>query len=302
MPMELRTLKYFLAVAEQESFSQAANNVLFVTQPTLSRQMQELEEEIGAQLFVRSNKKTTLTEEGLRFKKRAQEIMELVKHTQKEFAESSKEEITGDVYIGAGETQGFKPIADACKQMQKQYPKIYLNISSGNAEDVTEKLDRGLIDFGLLVEPVDKTKYEYLTLPDRDTWGLLVRKDHPLAKKSKIIARDFANIPLLVSRQTLDSREFTGWLGRDLKSLNIVGTYNLIYNAAVCVEQGMGAALTLERLINTGNDSPFAFVRISPERTSGLVVVWKKNPVFSKPAAQFLKFLKAGLESHSIKD
>ena len=167
---------------------------------------------------------------------------------------------------------------------------------SGNAEDVTEKLDRGLIDFGLLVEPVDKTKYEYLTLPDRDTWGLLLRKDHPLAKKSKIIARDFANISLLVSRQTLDSREFTGWLGRDLKSLNIVGTYNLIYNAAVCVEQGMGAALTLERLINTGKDSPFAFVRISPERTSGLVVVWKKNPVFSKPAAQFLKSLKAELE------
>ncbi len=148
--MELRTIRYFLAVAEQESFSAAANNVLFVTQPTLSRQMQELEEELGVQLFVRSNKKTTLTEEGLRFRKRAQEIMELVGHTEKEFAEASKEEIVGDVYIGGGETKAFSFIAAACKRMQAKHPKIRMNITSGNAQDVTEKLDQGLLDFGLL--------------------------------------------------------------------------------------------------------------------------------------------------------
>ena len=301
MPMELRTLKYFLAVAEQESFSQAANNVLFVTQPTLSRQMQELEEEIGAQLFVRSNKKTTLTEEGLRFKKRAQEIMELVKHTQKEFAESSKEEIAGDVYIGGGETKAFSIIAAASKRMQKEHPKICLHITSGNAQDVTEKLDQGLLDFGLLVEPVDKSKYEFVELPARDTWGLLVRKDHPLAKKGFVTVHDLENIPLLASRQTMVMREFSGQLGRDVNSLNIIATYNLIYNASVFVEQGLGAAFSLEGLVNTGGKSKLVFVPFTPLRTSGLVVVWKKNPVFSKPAAQFLRALKAELESHSIK-
>ena len=293
--MELRTIRYFLAVAEQESFSAAANNVLFVTQPTLSRQMQELEEELGVQLFVRSNKKTTLTEEGLRFKKRAQEIMELVGHTEKEFAEASKEEIVGDVYIGGGETKAFNIIAAACKRMQAKHPKIRMNITSGNAQDVTEKLDQGLLDFGLLVEPVDKSKYEFVELPAKDTWGLLVRKDHPLAKKGFVTVRDLEKIPLLASRQTMMMREFSGLLGRDLNSLNVIATYNLIYNASVFVEQGLGAAFCLEGLLNTGGKSKFAFVPFTPLRTSGLVVVWKKSPVFSKPAAAFLHSLKQEL-------
>ena len=293
--MELRTIRYFLAVAEQESFSAAANNVLFVTQPTLSRQMQELEEELGVQLFVRSNKKTTLTEEGLRFRKRAQEIMELVGHTEKEFAEASKEEITGDVYIGGGETKAFNIIAAACKRMQAKHPKIRMNITSGNAQDVTEKLDQGLLDFGLLVEPVDKSKYEFVELPAKDTWGLLIRKDHPLAKKGFVTVRDLENIPLLASRQTMMMREFSGLLGRDLNSLNVIATYNLIYNASVFVEQGLGAAFCLEGLLNTGGKSKLAFVPFTPLRTSGLVVVWKKSPVFSKPAAAFLHSLKQEL-------
>ena len=290
--MELRTLRYFLAVAEQESFSAAANDILFVTQPTLSRQMQELEEELGVQLFVRSNKKTTLTEEGIRFRKRAQEIMELVSHTEKEFAETSKEELVGDVYIGGGETKAFSIIAAACKRLQKDNPKICLHITSGNAQDVTEKLDSGILDFGLLVEPVDKSKYEFVELPAKDTWGLLVRKDHPLAKKGFVTVRDLENIPLLASRQTMMMREFSGQLGRDLHTLNVIATYNLIYNAAIFVEQGLGAAFCLEGLVNTGGKSKLAFVPFTPLRTSGLVVVWKKNPVFSKPAAAFLKCLK----------
>ena len=293
--MELRTLRYFLAVAEQESFSAAANDILFVTQPTLSRQMQELEEELGVQLFVRSNKKTTLTEEGLRFRKRAQEIMELVGHTEKEFAETSKEEIIGDVYIGGGETKAFSIIAAACKRMQTKHPKIRMNITSGNAQDVTEKLDQGLLDFGLLVEPVDKSKYEFVELPAKDTWGLLVRKDHPLAKKGFVTIRDLENIPLLASRQTMMMREFSGLLGRDLNSLNVIATYNLIYNASVFVEQGLGAAFCLDGLLNTGGKSKLAFVPFTPLRTSGLVVVWKKSPVFSKPAATFLQSLKLEL-------
>ena len=293
--MELRTIRYFLAVAEQESFSQAANNVLFVTQPTLSRQMQELEEELGVQLFVRSNKKTTLTEEGLRFKKRAQEIMELVGHTEKEFAEASKVEIVGDVYIGGGETKAFSFIAAACKRMQAKHPKIRMHITSGNAQDVTEKLDQGLLDFGLLVEPVDKSKYEFVELPAKDTWGLLVRKDHPLAKKGFVTVRDLESVPLLASRQTMMMREFSGLLGRDLHSLNVIATYNLIYNASVFVEQGLGAAFCLEGLLNTGGKSKLAFVPFTPLRTSGLVVVWKKSPVFSKPAAAFLHSIKQEL-------
>ena len=293
--MELRTLRYFLAVAEQESFSAAANDILFVTQPTLSRQMQELEEELGVQLFVRSNKKTTLTEEGVRFRKRAQEIMELVSHTEKEFAETSKEELVGDVYIGGGETKAFSFIAAACKRLQKDHPRIRLHITSGNAPDVTEKLDSGILDFGLLVEPVDKSKYEFVELPAKDTWGLLVRKDHLLAKKRFVTVRDLEDIPLLASRQTMMMREFSGQLGRDLHSLNVIATYNLIYNAAIFVEEGLGSAITLENLVNTSGNSKLAFVPFTPIRTSGLVVVWKKNPVFSKPAAAFLQSLKQEL-------
>ena len=293
--MELRTIRYFLAVAEQESFSQAANNVLFVTQPTLSRQMQELEEELGVQLFVRSNKKTTLTEEGIRFRKRAQEIMELVSHTEKEFAETSKEELVGDVYIGGGETKAFSIIAAACKRLQKDHPRICLHITSGNAPDVTEKLDSGILDFGLLVEPVDKSKYEFVELPAKDTWGLLVRKDNPLAKKRFVTVHDLENIPLLASRQTMMMREFSGQLGRNLHTLNVIATYNLIYNAAIFVEEGLGSAITLKHLVNTSGKSKLVFVPFTPIRTSGLVVVWKKNPVFSKPAAAFLQSLKQEL-------
>jgi DNA-binding transcriptional LysR family regulator len=160
-------------------------------------------------------------------------------------------------------------------------------------------LDQGLLDFGLLVEPVDKSKYEFVELPARDTWGLLVRKGSPLAKKGFVTVRDLERIPLLVSRQTLKMREFSGQLGRELNSFNIIATYNLIYNASVFVEQGLGAAFSLEGLVNTDGKSKLAFVPFSPTRTSGLVVVWKKNPVFSKPAAQFLKFLKAELGDFS---
>lgn len=221
--------------------------------------------------------------------------MELVGHTEKEFAEASKEEIVGDVYIGGGETKAFNIIAAACKRMQAKHPKIRMNITSGNAQDVTEKLDQGLLDFGLLVEPVDKSKYEFVELPAKDTWGLLIRKDNPLAKKGFVTVRDLENIPLLASRQTMMMREFSGLLGRDLNSLNVIATYNLIYNASVFVEQGLGAAFCLEGLLNTGGKSKLAFVPFTPLRTSGLVIVWKKSPVFSKPAAAFLQSLKQEL-------
>lgn len=191
------------------------------------------------------------------------------------------------IVIG-GETKAFNIIAAACKRMQAKHPKIRMNITSGNAQDVTEKLDQRLLDFGLLVEPVDKSKYEFVELPAKDTWGLLVRKDHPLAKKGFVTVRDLENVPLLASRQTMMMREFSGLLGRDLHSLNVIATYNLIYNASVFVEQGLGAALCLEGLLNTGGKSKLTFVPFTPLRTSGLVVVWKKSPVFSKPAAAFL--------------
>ena len=291
--MELRTLTYFLAVADRESFSAAANEVLFVTQPTLSRQMKELEEELGAKLFERGSRKTTLTEAGMRFRERAREIVELARQTEKEFAESGGDEIVGDVYFGGGETKAFGFVAAACRRLREAHPKIRLHITSGNAQDVTEKLDRGLLDFGLLVEPVDKSKYEYVELPARDTWGLLVRKDHPLAKKGFVTVRDLESVPLLVSRQAMMMREFSGQLGRDVHSLNVVATYNLIYNAAIFAEQGLGAAFTLEGLVNTGGRSKLAFVPFTPIMTSGLVVVWKRNPVFSKPAARFLECLES---------
>ena len=289
--MEIRTLKYFLAIAQEESFSKAGDNVLFVTQPTLSRQMQELEEELGVKLFYRKGKRTLLTEEGLRFRKRAEEILELVDKTESELKSAAEEEIAGDIYIGAGETDGMRLIIRAICDVQIRYPKIRFHLFSGNAQDVMEKLDRGLLDFGLLIDPIDRAKYDFLNLPDRDIWGILMRKDHPLAQKSRVCAKDILHLPLITSAQLERTNWFSGWLGKSLDSLNIIASYNLIFNAALMVDEGLGCALTLDKLTYTGENSHLCFKPLSPKCESGLVFVWKKNPVFSRQAKVFLEAL-----------
>lgn len=292
--MDIRVLRYFLAVAQEGSISGAAEH-LHLTQPTLSRQLMDLEEELGKKLFVRGNRKVTLTEDGLLLRKRAGEIIELVEKTESEFHEGDGN-ITGDIYIGAGETDAMRLIARAARALQAEYPGIRFHLFSGNAQDVTERLDKGLLDFGILIEPADMKKYDCMRLPATDVWGVLMRKDSPLAGRETIRPEDLLGIPLITSRQTLVKRDFSDWLSRGFETLNIVTTYNLVYNASLMVDEGMGYALTLDKLVNTTGNSHLCFRPLEPRMEVGLDIVWKKNQVFSKATATFLARLKASFD------
>ena len=290
--MELRVLQYFLAVARERSISAAAQS-LHLTQPTLSRQLRELEEELGKPLMIRGNRKITLTEEGMLLRKRAEEILELVDRTEQEVMKPG-DAISGDIYIGTGETDGVRQIARAAKELQARYAGLRFHIVSGDAEDVCERLDRGLLDFGVLLGDMDKLKYRYLELPAKDTWGVLMRRDSPLAQRDTVSPRDLWDKPLILSRQTGNKSGLYRWLGKEPEQLHTVATYNLIYNASLMVDEGMGYAFTLDKLVNT-TGSNLCFRPLEPKLELGMYLVWKKSQIFSKAAEMFLDHLREGL-------
>lgn len=294
--MEVRVLRYFLAVAREESISKAAE-ILHITQPTLSRQIMELEQQLGCRLLNRGtrNHKITLTQDGILLRKRAEEIITLIDKTENEFA-SADSLISGEIYIGGGETDAMRLIAKTAQKLKRDYPGIRYHLFSGNADDVTEKLDNGLIDFGILIEPADIKKYNYIQLPATDRWGLLMRKDSSLAKKERITPKDLEEIPLITSRQTLVHNEISGWIGGDFDKLNIVATYNLVYNASLMVDEGFGYALCLDKLVNTSKDSRLCFKPLYPQLEAHLDIVWKKYHEFSKAEEKFLSMLKKEIE------
>ncbi|OCG22181.1 LysR family transcriptional regulator [Gilliamella sp. wkB108] len=292
--MDIRVLRYFLAVANEGSITAAAN-ALYLTQPTLSRQLKELEDELGKKLFHRSNHRISLTEEGVLLRKRANEILDLVNKTKAEFVDI-KENITGNIHIGCGETEVFRYIAQITKEIQEQYPHIHFHFYSGNAEYVMEKLDKGLFDFGIVIEPVNVSNYYYLNMPNNDTWGLLMRKDSPLATFNMITVSHLANLPLICSRQllieSLSKNNVINWLGDMATKLNIVATYNLIFNASILVREGVGYAITLDKLANTSDESPICFRPFAPKLESGLNIIWKKDQVLSNASKLFLEKIK----------
>lgn len=292
--MEIRVLRYFLAVAREESITAAAN-FLHLTQPTLSRQIHDLEEELGQQLLIRKSHRVLLTPEGMLLRKRAEEIIAMVDKTEAEF-NSLENTISGDVYIGSGETQTIRHIAEIIRQLKEEYPAIHYHIHSGNAQDITDRLDKGLLDFGVLIQPADIAKYDSLHLPGKDVWGVIMRKDSPLAAKDALQKEDLRTLPLLCSRQAILSQRhgnaFAEWFGSDFDKLNIVATYNLIYNAAIMVEAGVGYAVTLDNLSNTSAASELCFRPLTPRLESGLDIVWKKYQVFSPAAEVFLQHLR----------
>ena len=289
--MELRVLQYFLAVAREQNISAAAGS-LHLTQPTLSTQLKALEEELGKQLLVRGTKgsrKVTLTQEGMLLRKRAEEILSLVQKTEEEITRSD-EHVAGEISIGAGETDIVRYFARTAKKLQQRYPDIRYRISSGNAEYVLEYLDKGLIDFGLLFGETDSLKYRSLELPARDTWGVLLRRDSPLAEKEAISPQDLWDQPLIVSHQRGGSDHLPQWLGKEYSQLNVVATYNLVFNASLLVEEGVGCALCLDKLIHTQGTS-LCFRPFTPRLEASACLVWKKYQVFSKAAATFLRCL-----------
>ncbi|MCH5256370.1 MAG: LysR family transcriptional regulator [Lachnospiraceae bacterium] len=289
--MDIRILRYFLAVVREESISGAAE-FLHITQPTLSRQLMDLEDELGVKLLNRGkrNQRITLTEEGMLLRKRAEEIVALTDKTISEF-DTSHDIISGDIFIGGGETNAMRLIARIGKRLQADHPMIRYHLFSGNADDVMERLDKGLLDFGLFIGAANMERYNYLRLPDTDTWGLLMRNDSPLAAKESIRAKDLENIPLIVSRQSMVHNELSGWSGYDIEKLNIVATYNLVYNASLMVDEGFGYALCLDRLVYSADNNNFCFRPLEPRLETHLDIAWKKYQVFSKAAEKFLEAL-----------
>lgn len=296
--MEIRVLRYFLAIAREGSITNAAD-FLHVTQPTLSRQIKDLEDELGQKLFNRQSHSMDLTAEGRILRRRAEEIVAMVDKTEAEFS-AMEGEISGDIYIGGGETEAVKLIAEIAKELQNDYPNIHYHLYSGNAEDVTERLDKGLLDFGILVQPADISKYDYMNIPAKDVWGVVMRKDSPLAEKESICKDDLLDVPLICSRQAISQErlrnEFADWFGSDFDKLDIVTTFNLFYNAAIMVDAGIGYAITIDKLANTSEESDLCFRPLAPRLEAGLNIIWKKYPVFSAAAEQFLKRLQNSFE------
>ncbi len=293
--MDVRVLRYFLTVAREASFSRAAD-ALYMSQPTLSRQIRDLEEELGTTLFVRTNRNVTLTRDGMRLRRRAQEIVELMDRTREEF-ENLDEDISGDVCIGSGETHAMRALARVAIDVRREHPGVRYHLFSGNADDVAERLDRGLLDFGVVIDPADLHKYDFLRIPGSDSWGLLMPADHPLAAKESVSPGDLDGVPLLVSRQSMVAGDLARWLGGDFDRLEIAATYNLVFNAAIMVEQGMGCALTLDHLVGSMDVGGLCFRPLAPKVESGLNLVWKKYQVFSPAAEAFLRGVREAFEA-----
>lgn len=295
--MELRLLEYFLAVAREQNITAAAET-LHISQPALSTQLKAMEKELGKQLLIRGvkgSRKVLLTEEGMILRKRAEEILSLMQRTEEEIT-GSNETIAGNVFIGTGETEVVRLFAKTAKKLQQKYPDIRYNISSGNAEHVLEYLDKGLIDFGLLFTEIDPQKYEAIPVPVKDTWGVLMRKDSSLAEKETICPEDLWDKPLIVSHQRGDGTYVGRWLQRKEAELHIVATYNLIFNASLLVDEGLGYALCYDKLINT-QGSNLCFRPFSPQLKAPGFIVWKKYQIFSKAANIFLQYLREMLET-----
>ena len=295
--MELRVLEYFLTVAREQSITAAAE-ALHISQPALSTQLKAMETELGKQLLIRGvkgSRKIVLTEEGMILRKRAEEILSLVRRTENEITQSDQT-IAGDVFIGTGETEIVRLFAMVAKKLQKKYPDIQYHISSGNAEHVLEYLDKGLIDFGLLFTEIDSQKYETIPVPGKDTWGVLMRRDSSLAQKETISPEDLWDKPLIISQQKGDHRYLERWLHREESELHIVATYNLLFNASLLVDEGLGYALCYDKLINT-QGSNLCFRPFSPRLEAPGFIVWKKYQMFSKAANAFLQSLKGFLAS-----
>lgn len=288
--IETRLLQYFLAVAEEQSITRAAE-YLHIAQPTLSKQMMELEASLGAQLLIRGRKKITLTEEGAYLRARAQEIVALMETTEASF-QKREEFITGDVFIGCGEYRSIYPIMQMIQGIKQEYPEIKFHFFSGNADAITERLDKGLLDVGILLDPEASQRYEYQKLPFKETWGVLMRKDSPLARRECLDIGELPFLPLLMPSQTSHSNRIANFFSDSMAAPNVVATYNLIYNAGLMVEAGLGYALCIDGLINTAGEHPLTFRPLTPHMESDVYLFSKKYQVFSKAVKLFMSRLR----------
>lgn len=289
--MELRVLQYFLAVAREESITRAAE-VLHITQPTLSRQLSQLEEELGTRLFERGARHITLTPDGLLLRRRAEEISELVDKTRQELA-LQDETLAGTVALGSGELEAVRVLPRLFQAFRLRYPLVDYTLYSGTADDVKERMDRGLLDAGILLEPVDVEKYEFIRLPVREQWIALMPADDPLAAKSAVTVEDLAARPLILPQRPRVRSEVARWFGERHDGLDVPFTSNMSTNAAVLVAGGMGIAVTIEGSLPFLDRTQLCVRPLDPPMTASTVFAWKRHQPFGPAAAKFLEFARS---------
>ena len=290
--MELRHLRYFLAVAREGNVTRAAT-ALHVTQPTLSRQLADLEHELGRELLVRESRGVTLTDDGMLLRKRAEEIVALADRTEREML-ADDSQVEGDVWVGSGESRTMELVARTMTRLATEHPGIKLHLPSGNASDVVERVDKGLLDFGIIIGRTPEARFESLELPSHERWGVLVLHDDPLAAKRVVTRDDLAGRRLIISNQPADGEDGLSHTERRLKQLgaNVVATYTLLYNASLLVEQGFGIALCLDGIIACGEGTPFAFVPTDFQPNMRSHIIWKRFQPQSRAASTFLRELR----------
>lgn len=291
--MDLRLLRYFLTVAKLQNITRAAE-ALHITQPALSRQLKELEDSLGTSLLNRGKRKTTLTKQGLLLQVRAEEILDLVDKTEKEI-ETEASNFVGLIHMGCAETYAMKTITDTLKAIQEKHPKVALRIISSDETHVMNALDKGLLDFGLVVEPSKLKQYEYLQLPYVDSWGILMRFDDPLVKKDSISPEDLYHKPLIISNQAYENKEFIRWWADSENPMNIVSFISLLYNGSLLVRSGVGYLLALDKIITTSPDNELVFRPLYPPLQSHAFLTWKKDRPLSPMSEYFLDSLKKNI-------
>ncbi len=296
--MEIRNLRYFLAIAREENMTKAAE-ILHVTQPTLSKTLKALEDELGKKLFTRHSFSISLTEEGMLLRKRAEDLVSMADKIIGEFV--SLDNVTGgDIYFGLAESYQIRYLAQEIKRFKEIYSGLRYHISSGDTEQVTEKLDKGILDFAVLAEEPNTAKYHYLTFPEADVWGLVMPNDCQLARKERICVDDLVGLPLFCSEQGWQ-KDIAKWSGERIDELHLEGSFRLSYNGSLFVREGLGYLLTFDHLIDTSPTSGLVFRPLTPRLETKLFLIWKKYQTFTPIAERFLAGVKTSFGEHGTK-
>ena len=286
--MELRTLQYFLTVAREENITRASE-VLHITQPTLSRQMKQLEQELGTELFVRG-RNFALTEAGMLLRCRAEEVVDMMYKIESEI------ETGGVISIGSGALKSSQFLPEVMSAFQKLHPKVRFEIYSNSSQYIKERMDRGLLDFGIMLEPIDIEQYEYIRLEQKERWGLLMRRGHLLAEQESVTCADLLSVPLITPARLYVQKEISNWLGADINKLNVLATVNMMTHAAMFINSGAACGLTIEGAVDLFEDSKMVFKPLNPRLELTAVLAWKRFHSLSGAAAKFLEYFKEYLK------
>lgn len=291
--MDIRVLKYFLTVVREENITKASD-ILHITQPTLSRQLSKLEEDLGVQLFIRRKKGISLTDEGILFRRRASEIVELADKAERELSEC-EQFIDGEISIGCGEMESVKLITKLFMSYKERYPNVRLDLYTGNADEIKQRIDNGITDIGILIEPVEIEKYDFIRLNIQENWVVLMRADDPLTENEYITIDDLSKLPLIITKRQSVRNEIESWFMRYMDKLNIVASSNLSTNASILVEQKAGYALVIEGAMPFLDKTKVTYRPLYPERKTTSVLVWKKHQPFSLAVTKFLEYIQCNL-------